>query len=383
MWKHPLFCSAWCMGLLSWLLLVALRTVLHEGSCFGPTDTHAPRLACLGHLMATCDVSVDFVAQWKSPARYKDCAYFHDTEVREKSWTNDWLIEQTATPAVSPSSVIVAEDPPSAITISRAFQPASHHKPYDVVLSSLDTVLFYVHSDILLRTSDNGFSSLLSAPCTSTAIDISEMSAVLDALLHVLYSEPCAEKPTFQTLVIAVDHMRYYGLEPRQHLTSSNPMYGYLLGFAPLFPLDLYALAARYDIFELAASTSSHLLRYSLPTISDEMADRIGAVYLNRLFHLLVRRSEALKSILLRSPYPHHPTPRCNFEAQKQMNRAWSLGVAQLVWEARPDIPANEIESAFSPLAIPITCELCRQSLADRMKEVVTLWASVDRTISP
>jgi hypothetical protein len=49
-----------------------------------------------------------------------------------------------------------------------------------------------------------------------------------------------------------------------------------------MFPLQLYALAAHYDIFDLAVPTSSHLLSFPLSRLSDEMVERMGAIYLKR-----------------------------------------------------------------------------------------------------
>ncbi|RDB16853.1 hypothetical protein Hypma_002468 [Hypsizygus marmoreus] len=326
-------------------------------------------------------------SEWEPPAQRENDTIITSDVLQARDTPS--MIEQTVTPpfSLNPSPSVHVEQP-SFVPVSTAFYPGSHCDASDLVLLSSDSVLFYVHINILLRISENTFSSLLSSPLSGdtyrgSIISIPETSVVLDALLHFLYSESCADQaPSFETLCTAVDQMPFYDIEPRHHIIPSNPSYGYLLAFAPLFPLELYALAAHFDIFHLAASTSSHLLGCSLSTISDEIAERIGAIYLNRLFHLHLRRLTALKGILLRSPYPHPPIPGCSFHSQKQTSRIWALGVAQLAWEATPDTSAHDIESSLSSLDESSTCALCQQSLADWMKAAIASWASIDRMIT-
>lgn len=130
--------------------------------------------------------------------------------------------------------------------------------------------------------------------------------------------------------------MPEYGLDPRTFITPARPLFGLLLAQAPVFPLESYALAARYELEDLAVSSSSHLLSMSLSSLSDEMACRIGPLYLKRLFFLHFGRCEALKRVLLSPPHPHPVTPDCDLSEQKRLTRAWALAGAYLAWEARP-----------------------------------------------
>lgn len=77
------------------------------------------------------------------------------------------------------------------------------------------------------------------------------------------------------------------------------------------------------------------------------MAERIGAVYLKRLFFLHFGRAEALKRILLPPPHPHAPTPSCDFSDQKKLTRAWALASAYLAWDTRP----GPYKSVYGPCA--------------------------------
>lgn len=228
--------------------------------------------------------------------------------------------------------------------MSTTFYPGghNHHLPPDLVLLSSDNVFFYVHSHVLLGASDNGFQSLLPASSPKgkeqgTVLSIRESSAVLNVILHTVYDMSCAHySPPFQTLVTAVDCLPLYGIDLKSHIAPSMPLFTVLLSHAPLYPLELYALAAHYDLYDLAVSTSSHLLSLALPSITDEMAIRIGPVYLKRLFFLHFGRSDALKRVLLNPPHPHAPTPWCDFAEQKKLTRAWALASAYLAWDARP-----------------------------------------------
>ena len=142
--------------------------------------------------------------------------------------------------------------------------------------------------------------------------------------------------PPFEHLSNAVDSMPTYSITPCEHILPGTPLFLLLLSHAPLRPLDVYALAAHHDIHPLAVMTSSHLLSYPLQTITDNQADRMGAIYLKRLMALHIDRFNALKSVVLTPPHPHAPTRDCDFSAQKKLTRAWSLVSAHLAWDARP-----------------------------------------------
>jgi len=159
------------------------------------------------------------------------------------------------------------------------------------------------------------------------------------SIFHALYYLPFANhSPAFTTVVSAIDQMPIYSICPRDYIAPPHPGYSYILSFAPLAPLDVYALAAHHDLAELAIDTSSHLLSHPLATIDDATATRIGPVYRKRLLSLHIIRLGALKDILLAPPHPHAPTKDCDFVRQKQLTRAWALVAAYLAWEARPGL---------------------------------------------
>ncbi|KAJ7103804.1 hypothetical protein C8R44DRAFT_808182 [Mycena epipterygia] len=283
----------------------------------------------------------------------------------------------------------VPDDGNMTVSVSATFSWDAQYRPQppDVVLLSKDSVYFYVHSDLLRDVSDNRFNAML--PISPSAdggelpvLNIPEPSPVLNLVLHTIYGMSCAHySPPFETLVDAVDSMPTYGMNPRAMVLPSTPLFTLLLSYAPLFPLPLYTLAARYDLFDLAVPTSSHLLTFPLWRLTNEEVEKIGAVYLKRLFFLHFGRAEALKRILGPPPHPHPLTPTCDFQSQKGLSRAWRLAATYLVWEVRPDMSINSLTSALRPLAEHLSCELCQNALDVRVKDLIIQWSLVKRTI--
>ncbi|KAF8639329.1 hypothetical protein AX17_001577 [Amanita inopinata Kibby_2008] len=321
-----------------------------------------------------------------------DTTYFHLLNGKDISPAECPPLETTATHAQpqiptplshNPSPILEDASQDVVVAVSTAFHPGAHGIESDVLFSSSDAVLFYVHSQVIMVASEMAFSSVLSASLSSekyrnTIINIPEKSAVLNVILHTLYNTSCAQhSPSFETLATAVDCMARYNIEPKNHITRGTPLYTLLLSHAPLYPMDLYALAAHFGIEDLAKSTSSHLLSYPLPSITDALAQRIGAVYLKRLMCLHLGRNNALRCILLYPPLPHPPTKECGFTDQKKLTRAWALVSAYLAWDARADLSTHSMQSALNPLTAHLTCELCHETLQQRIKDVVVKWASV------
>ncbi|KAJ7129746.1 hypothetical protein C8R44DRAFT_777564 [Mycena epipterygia] len=280
------------------------------------------------------------------------------------------------------------EDGNTLVSISTTFFPSAQHRPQhpDVALLSKDSVYFYVHSDLLLDVSENRFRAMLpispSDDDEPPVLHVPEPAPVLNIILHAIYDMSCAHySPPFDILVRAVDSMPIYGINPKSNIVPSTPLFTLLLSQAPLFPLELYALAAHYDIMDLAVPTSSHLLAFPLSRLSDQVVERMGATYLKRLFFLHFGRAEALKRVLQSPPHPHPPTPSCDFHSQKRLSRAWALASAYLAWDVRPDMSTNTIESALRPLAEHLPCDLCKNALNDRVKNLIVQWSIVKRTI--
>ncbi|EGO01963.1 hypothetical protein SERLA73DRAFT_120615 [Serpula lacrymans var. lacrymans S7.3] len=298
------------------------------------------------------------------------------------------IINQVPTPPESFAGSPVDQSPEenTLVSVSTTFFPGAQNNslPSDLVILSSDSVFFYVHMHVLLGASDNGYNSLLppSPKCKNAhigpVITVPESSIVLNVLLHTIYDMSCSHySPSFEALISAVTALKTYGISLQSRIAPSTPLYVLLLSHAPLCPLELYALAATNDLYDLAVATSSHLLSFSLASLTDDMAENIGPKYLKRLFFLHFGRADALKRLLLPPPHPHAPTPICDFNDQKKLTRAWALASAYLAWDARPDLSTSTMESALSPLGEHLTCDLCRNALQERVKNLVIQWSVV------
>ncbi|EJD01650.1 uncharacterized protein FOMMEDRAFT_111633 [Fomitiporia mediterranea MF3/22] len=274
----------------------------------------------------------------------------------------------------------------TCISVSTTFYPQSEGDDANVlIILASDSVFFYVNSNLLISASRNGFNSHLPIARENDSdpiLSLPETSAVLNILLHTIYDMSCAHYyPSLADLSAAVTACKTYGIPLKKYIAAGTPLSQALLAYAPTNPLEVYALAASHDLLDLAVTTSSHLLSFQLPTLTDEMAVRIGPVYLKKLFFLHLGRIDALKRLLVVSPPPHAPTQTCDFTEQKAITRAWSLATAYLTWSVRPDLSASTIEATLHPLADHLTCDQCRSTLLARIREVVVQWSMVKRTI--
>ncbi|KIK62700.1 hypothetical protein GYMLUDRAFT_489037 [Collybiopsis luxurians FD-317 M1] len=277
---------------------------------------------------------------------------------------------------------------PEHVSISTAFSPHAewHTLAPDLVFSTSDSVQFYVHSHIVLAASDNRFHSLIpirsmDQPCSSV-IHVPEYSQIFNIILHLIYNIPSRQySPSMETLSCSIDRLSFYGIQAKKHIVAKTPLYSLLLSYAPLFPIDVYTLAAKHDLLDLAIAVSSHLLSFNVFSLTTEMAEKMGAIYLRKLFFLLIGRNEALKRLLSQPLLPHAPTDNCKFHDQRSLSRAWSLASAYIAWDARPDMSIGFLESSLNPLVSKLTCNLCKESLENRIKNIIIQWSQVKSTI--
>lgn len=195
----------------------------------------------------------------------------------------------------------------SCISVSTTFFPGANIDsiPVDLIIVSSDSVFFYVHSQRLLSASSNGFNGHL--PATSDTEEASDavislplLSPVINILLHTVYSMTCAHyMPSLEDLSNAIATFKTYGLDPQMNLSNGTPLAALLLNYAPTHAIEVYTIAAQYDLRDLAISVSPHLLSFQLPTLSDELAGRMGPLYLKRLFFLHLGRNDAVCILLL------------------------------------------------------------------------------------
>ncbi|KAA1471662.1 hypothetical protein DENSPDRAFT_837701 [Dentipellis sp. KUC8613] len=289
-----------------------------------------------------------------------------------------------------PNAPILEAEQRNIVPVSTTFFPGFtfDHLPSDVALLTSDSVFFYAHSHRLLAASDNGFNAMLpqghmdELDGNPPLLFVPENSAVLNVILHTIYNMSTAQfLPATRTVVDAVDAMTTYGIPAKTYIGPSTPLFLHLLTIAVIHPIEIYALAGSLDIFELAVGASAHLLSYSLPSLTDELAVKMGPIYLRRLVFLHLGRLEALKRHLLPPPPFHRHTTICGAAEQSALSRAWTLASAYLTWDARPDLSTVSMGAALYPLENDLHCEECKRLLRERIGDLVMNWALVKKTI--
>ena len=243
------------------------------------------------------------------------------------------------------------------VSFSDVFFPGAFALPFpqDVTIVTPDGVYFYAHSTAILAESSNEFAGLLSAAQLSAAssasgeygvVPVSELSTVLNIVLHVIYGGSFAPYNTStDDIVAAVDALHKYGVSVRKHLSVAHgsPLLSDIttqMRTSRSAPLHFYALAGKYDSYDLAARASAYLLAVKLNEVPLDLIDRMGPVYLKRLIALQQGRLDILRDLLAGPPSTHQITPSCSSEDQAALARAWQLVGAYFIWEMRPGTSA-------------------------------------------
>ncbi|KAL0062127.1 hypothetical protein AAF712_011054 [Marasmius tenuissimus] len=245
----------------------------------------------------------------------------------------------------------------NTIQISSSFGPTgagNNPSAVDIILLSSDGVVFYVNEDTLLSKSNNSFKSLLplaSKESLQRTLFLADIpSPELQIILRVIHGVEIDTSPSieFQALVRAIDHFPVYGIQASTYVTPTSRLYGVLLSYAPLRPLEIYATAAHHNIVRLAVTVSSHTLSLDLSQVDEELCTRMGPVYLMRLFQLHQLRTETLKKLLFHELGLHNPVPKCDFDGQKVLKGMWNLAVAEMLPDLKPGEFFIGISVAFS-----------------------------------
>ncbi|KAH7338301.1 hypothetical protein B0J17DRAFT_661914 [Rhizoctonia solani] len=273
----------------------------------------------------------------------------------------------------------------------------------DVLFLTPDQVFFYAHRSVLLQHSSNSFGGLLVDDATYDAheeIDVSQpmsdsdsdssleprlvpvniTSDILNVVLLALYQLPIQGfAPSNETLREVVPTLASLGYDPSVIVYPRSELHALLLRSAAADPLPMYAAAAQCSFESLAVAVSALTLRTPLHEITDELSQQMGPVYLRRLFFLHLGRADALKRIVLPLPNLHPPqsNPRCDFEAQKSIQRAWTLASAYIIAQNHP----GEINNVVSLLDTRVECAECGRSLQERISRLVHDWSAVKCTI--
>ena len=164
-------------------------------------------------------------------------------------------------------------------------------------------------------------------------VNVPEPASLLRVALHVLYGLPCVHLNASLNLIEgALDALLKYGVAIRAIAAPRFPLYDLVLARAPVQPIEVYALAGKYALEDVAVAASGHLLSYDTLTLSDELSVKMGPSYLKHLFDLHDTRRAALKNIVLKPPGGHAPTAMCDARSQQQLAAAWAHAAADIAW---------------------------------------------------
>ncbi len=251
------------------------------------------------------------------------------------------------------ATVIPEEEDESSISISMSstfFAGAGHDPcPTDLILVTTDNVYFYVHSPRLLQHSNNSFGGLLAD--LNTPLSIAETSEVANLAFHALYGlDPSSFVPNLSLLLRAFSMLNLYGIEPSSLLFPNSPFYSAVVGLGAKFPLQTYSLAAKFGLEVVAVEVSRHLLSIPLHSITDDIAQAMGATYLRRLVFLHLGRTERLKELMMQLPTAHELSTDCSENDQKRLEQEWRALALALSWSADPGMPSSQLYQSFFPL---------------------------------
>ncbi|KAG8926533.1 hypothetical protein FRC02_008817 [Tulasnella sp. 418] len=357
------------------------------------------------------------------------------------------------TPPSSAHSSSPREEDRTLIMLSTTFFPGADigqgGLSADIVLHSADSVFFYVHRAVLQAASSNGFnghlntmklplpsklqpqntafpvavashpsfiqSPLITPPDESlqdnteqdllqvdstplpTIIALPEHSTIINIVLHLLYKLSCERyNPTLGTIAKLFPLLTKYGLSASDLIAPISDIPRILLSYAPIEPIEVYAIAAANGLHSLAVLASQYTLTVPLWSMTDVQANAMGPIYLKRLMFLHMGRAEALKRVLTAPPEYHVPTETCTLDSQKAVTRAWSLATAYVLHGAQGTIVDSSsltsghqlqgvsttlLDTVFSPLVQNVGCPACKESLRTRISALVHDWSLVKSTI--
>lgn len=266
-----------------------------------------------------------------------------------------------------------------------------------MILISADGTHFYIHRQRLLEASDTCWSNLLIFPAGviyQSSLRVTEDSPTLNVVLHIIYRLPLKDlSPCLSTLVAAAHALKTYGISLKPYVSIGMPLFDELAVKIPSMALEVYAIAAENNLFELAREASKHLLSLQVSSLSRETTLRIGPVYLCMLCDLLMERAYVLKCLVIQPPEQHAPTETCGRHEYHELLLDWAKIAYSLVFsdssgplrhdfEGNPmkvnqyiDISPELLHATLQQLNLLHPCPECVQSIDHRVQAVVSRWA--------
>lgn len=282
--------------------------------------------------------------------------------------------------------------------VHRSWSSSAHSDvPPDLIVSSADSIIFYVHRDRILAASTNGVNGKLSPPLTARPsnddthiqpilrVDLPYPSVVVNLLFIAVYKKLeddsiQAEVPSLMILSSTIRALVECGIPLKTFVSKSSAIFVLLSSYCPDSALAVYTLAASHapDLDHLAVHASQFLLSLEFAQITDIMAKTMGSSYLRRLYVLQTERTREFKRLLVAPPQLHVQAEQCDCKA---LQNAWRIATAHLVWAASPGIMGAVIDNTKSSVTDGVQCEQCKASLEGRFEDLKHAWSLVKNTI--
>lgn len=212
----------------------------------------------------------------------------------------------------------------------------------DVVLVSKDAVHFFVRRSRLLDASNSHFAYLLDPyvdQATRQTIQLAEDAQILNIVLHVVYGISFRVYcPPLDILLQTVRTLGKYGVALNIRMLPGTHLYEDIVLKMPYQPLEVYIVAAEFDLFDLARTASGYLLSISLLSLPKATTLRLNTDYLTMLYNLHMSRTIVLQRIVARQPDGHAPNFDCGFSQCQAMKSAWSAAASAFVLKANPGL---------------------------------------------
>ncbi|KAK7689796.1 hypothetical protein QCA50_006435 [Cerrena zonata] len=258
----------------------------------------------------------------------------------------------------------------------------------DMILVSKDAVHFFVQRSRLLDASNNQFASLINPyfygplQIPRETLQLTEDALTLNVVLHIIYHISFRlYSPPLEVLLQAVKTLGKYGIALDLYLCPGTFLFDDIVLQMPRQPLEVYIVAAEYDLFELARAASGCLLSISPLSISKPTLLRLNSEYMSMLYNMHISRANVLQRIVSRQPDEHEPTSRCGLREYQMMKVAWSATTSHFVLGARPDVSAALIRNTLESFKYSLPCTQCQQCVQRRINEVLLKWTITPRTI--
>ncbi|QRV93280.1 hypothetical protein RhiJN_21298 [Ceratobasidium sp. AG-Ba] len=196
------------------------------------------------------------------------------------------------------------DDEPIASISQRFHAEEPEFRDADLVFLTTDSVFFYAHTSVLLQESCNRFGGLI--PVTVAPDDdleslepgvrqdngapevrlvISDYSStILEIVLSAIYKTNAEWlDPSSESLQEAITALHALGCDPNNMTSPGSLLFLCSLRAAEREPLIIFAIAAEHRCEDLAVAVSRLISADLLYGITDELAERMGPIYLKRI----------------------------------------------------------------------------------------------------